>query len=115
MTVKRELARTICGMYHSPAQALDAEAVFNRIFSQKDIPDDITTIVIGNDTLALLVKLLTDHGLVSSNGEGRRLISQGAVRVNDEKVSDIAFQLDRGKEYIIKVGKRRFVKFICEN
>ena len=61
----------------------------------------------------MLVKLLAEKGIVSSNGEGRRLIKQGAVKVNDSKLSDINFSLSKG-EYIIKVGKRRFVKFIVK-
>lgn len=113
MLVKKELARTLVTMYHSEKQALAAQSTFEQVFSKKELPDDIQTVVLGKEAGSrLLVKLLTDYDVVASNGEARRLISQGAVRINDEKVSDINLELQPGSEYIVKVGKRRFIKFI---
>ena len=57
-----------------------------------------------------IVKLITSNGLASSNGEARRLIKQGAVSINGEKISDPDLEFRPEKETIIKVGKRRFLK-----
>jgi len=68
-------------------------------------------VVLKDDSFEL-VKALADNGVVSSRSEARRLIIQGAVRVDKQKVSDINYRFVKGKEYIVKVGKRRFVKFV---
>ncbi len=113
MSIKKELARTVVAMYHSQEDAYSSGETFTQVFSKKELPEDIKKIRVdkGVESL-LLVKLLADNCIVTSNGEGRRLIKQGAVKVNDEKISDINFKLKPSNEYIIKVGKRRFVKFI---
>jgi tyrosyl-tRNA synthetase len=115
MAVKKELARTFITMYHSAEAAQAAEQNFEQVFSKKEIPDDIEEIVIPASELPRpLIKLLTDCGAVTSGGEARRLIQQGGVRINDEKISDINFALQSDGEYITKVGKRRFIKFIVK-
>ncbi|MBU4444597.1 tyrosine--tRNA ligase [bacterium] len=113
MLIKKELARTIISMYHSETDAIQAQKAFEQVFSQKELPDDIQEINVKPENNLLLVKLLADHNIVASNGEGRRLIKQGAVKVNDNKISDKNFKLNSG-EFIVKVGKRRFVKFIVK-
>ena len=57
-----------------------------------------------------LIEVVTNEGLTSSKGEARRLIKQGAIRVDNEKVTDESHILLKGKEVIIKVGKRRFIQ-----
>ncbi|HPI28685.1 MAG TPA: tyrosine--tRNA ligase [Candidatus Marinimicrobia bacterium] len=115
MVLKKQLARTIIKMYHSESAARQAEQNFEQIFSKKEIPDDIEEIIIPSSDLPKpLVKLLTECGAVSSNGEARRLIQQGGVRINDEKISDINYAIQNKGEYITKVGKRRFFKFIVK-
>ncbi len=113
MAIKKELARTIVSMYHCEADAVQAQQAFEQVFSKKELPDDIQEINVKPDDNLLLVKLLSDSSIVASNGEGRRLIKQGAVKVNDNKISDINFELNSG-EFIVKVGKRRFIKFIVK-
>ena len=115
MVLKKELARTIIAMYHSNESARSAEQNFERVFSKKEIPDDIEEIVVASSDLPkLLVKALTDCGAVASNGEARRLIQQGGVRVNDEKINDVNYTFNQKGKYITKVGKRRFIKFIVK-
>ena len=115
MVLKKELARAIIKMYHSESAARQAEQNFEQIFSKKKTPDDIEEIIIPSSDLPKpLVKLLTECGAVSSNGEARRLIQQGGVRINDEKISDINYAIQNKGEYITKVGKRRFFKFIVK-
>ncbi|HOU17217.1 MAG TPA: tyrosine--tRNA ligase [Candidatus Marinimicrobia bacterium] len=115
MVLKKQLARTIIKMYHSESAARQAEQNFEQIFSKKEIPDDIEEIIIPSSDLPKpLVKLLTECGAVSSNGEARRLIHQGGVRINNEKINDINYSFQNQGEYITKVGKRRFFKFIVK-
>lgn len=115
MVLKKELARTIIAMYHSNESARSAEQNFERVFSKKEIPVDIEEIVVASSDLPkLLVKALTDCGAVASNGEARRLIQQGGVRVNDEKINDVNYTFNQKGKYITKVGKRRFIKFIVK-
>jgi len=91
--------------------ALEAQKKFEKVFSEREIPEDIPVVVLKDDSFEL-VKALADNGVVSSRSEARRLIIQGAVRVDKQKVSDINYRFVKGKEYIVKVGKRRFVKFV---
>ncbi len=115
MVLKKELARAIIKMYHSESAARQAEQNFEQIFSKKKTPDDIEEIIIPSSDLPKpLVKLLTECGAVSSNGEARRLIQQGGVRINDKKINDINYAIQNKGEYITKVGKRRFFKFIVK-
>ena len=55
---------------------------------------------------------MIENGMVGSNGEGRRMISQGGVRINKEKVEDIHTTIEPGTSMVIKVGKRKFLKII---
>jgi len=111
MKVKLELAEHLVTMYHGAPAAREARVAFERIFSKKELPDAMPEIAINSEgNPVLLIKLLTDNGIVESNGEARRLIKQAAIRVNDAKISDINYRLGIG-EFIVKVGKRRFVKF----
>ncbi|HCK98903.1 MAG TPA: tyrosine--tRNA ligase, partial [Candidatus Marinimicrobia bacterium] len=114
MDIKKELAGTIVAMYYDDEAAEQARQSFEQVFSKKELPDDISEIMIESEGhFPVLVKILTDNGIVASNGEGKRLIRQGAVRVNDEKITDINFELGIG-DFIVKVGKRRFIKIIVK-
>ena len=59
-----------------------------------------------------LVSVMAANKMVDSNGEARRMISQGGVRINKEKVEDIHLILEPGEELVIKVGKRKFLRII---
>ncbi len=106
--LKRELALEIVTMYYSTETASDAEQHFDQIFLHKDIPEDIPGIEL--DDNVSLVELIFTHNLVASKSEGRRLIDQGAVKLNDLKCSDRNQVLKKGEKIIIRVGKRRFLK-----
>jgi tyrosyl-tRNA synthetase len=106
--IKRQLARTLVRMYHSQSSADDAEKEFDKIFIQKSIPDNIEEFKRG-DALNIIA-LLTDAKLAASKGEARRLIDQGGVNIDDERVTDPNFLLPEKEEFILKVGKRRFLK-----
>ena len=106
--LKRMLAREIIELYHDKDAAIKGEKHFDKIFIKKGIPEDIPEISL--KTESLLVDLLNEHQLVQSKTEGRRLINQNAVKVNGQLCNDIQFRILPEQEYIIKVGKRRFIK-----
>jgi len=106
--VKRELARAIVALYHGENAAKEAEQHFDRVVVNKDIPDEMDEVVLSADTQ--LINVITDEGLTESKGEARRLIKQGAVRIEGEKISDMDYVLSKGTELVIKVGKRRFLR-----
>ena len=106
--IKRQLARTLVRMYHSQTSADDAEKEFDRIFVEKSIPDDIEEFKRSGSMT--ITALLTEAKLAASKGEARRLIDQGGVSIDDERVTDPNLLLPDKDEFILKVGKRRFLK-----
>ena len=108
--IKRELARKIDAIYHSDVLAKKAETNFDKIFIGKEVPDNIPEVKLDKDEL--LVDIIASNKLVSSKSEARRLIDQGAVKIDDEKCLDRDQIINKGKSIIIKVGKRRFLKIL---
>jgi len=108
MEIKRELARKIVELYYDKDKAIAAENYFNNITVSKGMPDVIDEYKI--DEEGLLVNIIVDSGLLNSKSEARRMIKQSAVRLDGEVVNDIRLTLSPGKERILKVGKRRFLK-----
>jgi tyrosyl-tRNA synthetase len=109
--LKRELARDIVAQYHNEDAAGSAEAHFDRIHVERDIPDDIEEVAFegGSDGL-WVVKALSDTGVCKSSSDARRMIKQGAVSIDGAKITDMNFNLETGAVYTIKVGKRRFIR-----
>ena len=108
--IKRKLAREIVSIYYDDESSVYAEQNFDKIFVTKTIPDDIPEIIIDNDTR--IIELVKNAKLADSNSEIRRLIKQGAVKIDDSVVSDINFIVNSDKKIIIKIGKRKFLKVI---
>ncbi|MBP8976140.1 MAG: tyrosine--tRNA ligase [Bacteroidetes bacterium] len=109
--LKRELARTLVTMYHSAQAAKEAESEFDRIFVEKNAPTDIEVIELPRDnSQTTIVTLLTQTKLASSKSEARRLIEQGGVSIDGERIENIDSALPTKDEFVLKVGKRRFVK-----
>ena len=106
--IKRELSRAIVQLYHGQNAAKEAEQYFDRVIVNKDAPDEMDQVELSIDTQ--LIEVVTNEGLTSSKGEARRLIKQGAIRVDNEKINDESHILLKGKEVVIKIGKRRFIK-----
>ena len=106
MELKKQLARNIVTQLYTVKGADEAEKHFRKVVQNKELPDDIpeheTTEGITID------KYLVEAGLVKSRSEANRLVNQGAVSIDGEKVADV--NLTVGKNKIIKVGKRRYVK-----
>ena len=106
--LKRRLAREIVEIYHSKQKAFKAEEDFDNLFIKKDIPDNIPEITLEEDSK--LLDIMLNHAMVTSKGEGKRMIKQGGVKLNDVKISDLNTNVSKGSESILKVGKRKFLK-----
>ncbi len=109
--LKRSLAKTLVKMYHSQKAADEAESEFDKIFINKEVPDDIPEFNIENGAEEIgILDLIVKVNFAPSKGEARRLVAQGGVTVDGEKVEDIAAKINLTKESILKVGKRKFIK-----
>ena len=111
---KRRLAREIVGLYHSHDAALQAEQAFDRVFKSHEAPEDVPEYVAVLPDEVFVPALLKDAGLVPSNGEGRRMIAGGGVRIDGEQVAPDVLTLPREQVIgaVIQVGKRRFVRIV---
>jgi tyrosyl-tRNA synthetase len=109
--LKADLGRRIIADFHGAAQAQEASDEFDRMFRERQLPSDITVIERGSGPVKL-VKLMSQEALAPSVAEAQRLITQGSVRVDGERVSDVKSGLagSSGSENLIQVGKRKFLK-----
>ncbi|MGI5911904.1 MAG: tyrosine--tRNA ligase [Syntrophomonadaceae bacterium] len=105
--IKMRLAREIIAIYHSSQEAINAQERFLLVFSQRNIPQDIPNVVISEQNL-WLPKFLYEQKMVASTSDGRRMIKQGAVKIDGEKYQDE--NVTAKNEMVIQVGKRKFVK-----
>lgn len=123
---KRELGRIIVATYHGEEAAREAEAHFDRIFKQKTLPEDIPEVEVSlSDPLvrytvdrgAWIPGLLVAAGLAASNSEATRLIEQGAISLDGERVDDrnACVPVEPGDSLVLRRGKRRFAKVIVTN
>lgn len=109
--LKRQLARKLVEMYHSKEAAIQAEQEFDKIFINKGIPDDIPEYSPDAESMSI-IDLITTVNFAPSKGEARRLIQQGGVSIDGEKISDIYQEINFDSEKILKVGKRKFIKLL---
>jgi len=111
---KVALAREIVKVWHGERAAADAEREFARVFVQKDLPGDIPDAPIGRDELKngamRLTKMLVLAGLAESNSDARRLISQGGVTVDGQRVNETDAEITVRDRLILRVGRRRFAR-----
>lgn len=110
-TAKVHLAKRIVARYHSETAANDAFAEFERVFVKKDVPDEMPDFVLSDGARAIgVVTLLVASGSAASNSEARRLIGQGGVQIDGEKITDINAQITVESARILKAGKLRYVR-----
>lgn len=109
---KHELAFTITRMYHGDEAAQKAKQHFEKTVIKKDIPDDAPEISFEEGIEIRLLDIIANAGLTSSNGETKRMMKQGGISLNDEKIKDPGFSITfaSGDEYELKVGKRKFAR-----
>ncbi len=103
---KLRLAQIIAQQYHSKESASKARLEFERVFSQKELPQEMPEY--RTDTKQTIINILLKSGLVKSGNEGRRLLRQGAVLFNGSKVKEESFIIKESG--ILKVGSRRFLE-----
>jgi len=104
---KAELGRMIVTRYHSRAAAEAAATEFDRVFSQKEVPSDMTEIRLPGGTVGI-VDLIVAARFAKSKGEARRLVKQNAVSINNRRITDTEANIDLSDGQVLKVGKRRF-------
>lgn len=114
--IKVRLGKEICAQFYNAETAEKAAFEFNKVFAQKELPDDMPEFRIPDEEITngsiWIVKLLVLAGMAKSNGEARRLIQGGGVYFSGEKISDEEMGIASGTTGVLKVGKRRFVKII---
>jgi tyrosyl-tRNA synthetase len=108
--VKEDLAKEIVARYHGREAAEHEAREFIRVLRERELPVDIEEVTLKIDSSIWLPKLLMTTSLAPSASEGKRLITQGGVQVDGEKVTDPNLELTTGRTYLLKVGKRRFKK-----
>ena len=113
--IKFMLAQELVDRFHGAQAAEVAQAAFVARFQQGGVPEDLqlTRVSVGADGLQIAT-LLKKVGLTQSNGEGMRLIKQGAVKLDDARVEDASLTVHSGAEHIIRVGKRRIARVSTE-
>ena len=104
------LAEEIIERFHSKEDAENAKNTFLDRFQKGAKPKDIETFSISLDDDIAIGNLLKESGLVQSTSEAMRLVKQGAVKINDEKIDDPKLSIERNQELLVQVGKRRFLK-----
>jgi len=116
MEAKKHLAAMIADRFHGKGAGQKAREGFESQFAKKEVPDDVpeATLTAGGDGDLWIARALTQTGLTQSNGEAVRLIKQGALSIDGEKIGDKDYQLQMGGPYLIKLGKRRFVNLTVD-
>ena len=108
--VKILLAEEITERFHSKEDAENAKNTFLDRFQKGAKPKDIETFSISLDDDIAIGNLLKESGLAQSTSEAMRLVRQGAVKINDEKIDDSKLIIEKNQELLVQVGKRRFLK-----
>ena len=109
--VKFELAKIITGLYHTEEELIGAIEFYEKAFSKKAIPDDIPVMEVEElKTILELSPILVIKGVVPSNKEFRRLIEQGGVQLNGEKLGKESFNIMLKEGDVLKIGKKKFIK-----
>ena len=110
--LKKQLGNLIITELFDVQTATKAYESFENITIKKNIPDEIENIAINSNIELHLPKFLLDNNIIKSNSEGRRLISSGAFKINDEKYEDLDINSDALIDKTLQIGKRNFVRII---
>lgn len=110
--VKVRLAKFLVERFHSKAAADHAEEEFNRIFVDKGLPDEMPELAVAAEKGVALAAFMVKAGVAPSNSEAQRLIAGGGVQLDGEKIGDprLKIDLEAGREFVLKAGKKKFVK-----
>ena len=108
--IKIKLALEIVERFNDQESAVKAQSVFEARFKHGQVPENIEKTTIKADAGLMIANAMKEAGMTASTSESYRMIKQGAVKVNGEKVSDKQLLLESGSEYLVQVGKRKFSK-----
>ncbi len=117
MKLKMELARGIVELFHSREDAQRAEENFVKVFSKRELPEDaeeLDATSFAIDGKVEIVKFLISNGIVSSNSEVKRLVQQGAIKVNQQKVANFKEPVKINNGDILRIGKKKFFKIVIK-
>lgn len=109
--VKLYLAETIVSIFHDEEKAKQAKEEFIKVFSKKGIPENIPEIRLKEDKINI-VELVFKTGAFKSKGEIKRIVQQGGVYFDNNRINDIKQEVEIEKEHILKVGKKKFFKIV---
>ncbi len=111
INIKKAFAQEIVARFHSEAEAQAAQQGFEDQFKKGQIPDDIAEIELTTEGEGIMIaNVLKDAGLTSSTSDAMRMIKQGAVKIDGDKIEDKSLMISKGQQQIFQVGKRRFAK-----
>ncbi|MEX2426256.1 MAG: tyrosine--tRNA ligase [Thermomicrobiaceae bacterium] len=107
---KARLAKMIVEDLHSPEEAERAEAAFDSVYRQHQLPDDMPEVTIesGSGMLSVLIAA----GVATSNREARRLVEQGGARIDGERITDPEAKVELQQPVVLQAGRRRFVRLV---
>jgi tyrosyl-tRNA synthetase len=109
--IKFQLGQEIVTRFHDKAAAEAAQAGFIARFQKGALPDEIEELTVAADGGKLgIASLLREAALVASTSEAFRMIKQGAVRIDGERISDKGLALEAGSTHVFQVGKHRFAR-----
>lgn len=108
--LKMQLAAEIVAIFHGQEAAQAAEEHFRTVFQQRELPADMPEITLLAPTS--VVDLMTNTGLAPSKAEVRRLVQQGGVKLDGDKVEDFALTIVPDREHILQIGRRKFLKLL---
>ncbi len=106
--IKLELAQIITSLYHCEEKVKSAIEFYNSAFTKKEIPDDVPNLTVESNKLRDVVSNLISEKYVSSKKEFVRLVEQGGVQINGEKINNLDINLSY--DDVIKIGKKKFAK-----
>jgi tyrosyl-tRNA synthetase len=116
---KRRLAREVVDLYHGAGEGAEAEARFDVVHKERELPDAITEVTLeeawrSDNGMFWAARVVAAAGLAASNGEARRLIEQGGVRLDGEALADPGAEFERSALIgrVLQVGRRRFVRLV---
>jgi tyrosyl-tRNA synthetase len=107
--IKVQLAQEIVARFHDRCAADDALEAFEARFRRGELPDDIPEVSVNTDGAGMpIVQVLKQAGLTGSTSEAMRMIAQGGVKLDGERIEDRGLHLEAGRSFLLQVGKRRF-------
>jgi tyrosyl-tRNA synthetase len=116
MNIKMSLAQEIIAGFHGPAAAEKAAAEFQRIFRDREAPEEAPVRKLPRGESKRLTQMLVELGMAASRSEADRLVKHGGVELGGERVSDVKKEVDltKPREFLLRAGKKKFLRIVVE-